>query len=84
MKTTGIIRNIDELGRLVLPKELRRHFDIEYDTAVEITSEDDKIVIKKFNPRCIFCNGSSDDAPLVEFKGKKLCPACLDAISALR
>ena len=82
-KTTGIIRNIDELGRLVLPKELRRHFEIEYDTAVEITSEDDKIVIRKFNPRCTFCNGTGDASPLVEFKGKKICAECRAQISAI-
>ena len=83
MKTTGSIRNIDELGRLVLPKELRRHFGIEYDTAVEITSEDDKIVIRKFNPRCVFCNGTGEGAPLVEFNGKKVCAECRAKISAI-
>ena len=83
MKTTGIIRNIDELGRLVLPKELRRHFEIEYDTAVEITSEDDKIIIKKFNPRCVFCNGVGEGSPLIEFSGKKVCADCRAKLSEI-
>ncbi len=77
MKTTGIVRNVDELGRLVLPKELRKHLNIDNQTPVEITSEDDKIIIRRFNPRCIFCN---DEADIVVFKGKKLCRACLDAL----
>ncbi len=80
MKTTGIVRNIDELGRLVLPKELRRHLEIANDTPVEITSEDDKIIIKRFNPRCIFCNSDGD---LTEFKGKKICPSCVKELSEI-
>ena len=77
MKTTGIIRNIDELGRLVLPKEFRKHLDIGNDTPVEITSEADKIIIRRFNPRCVFCNG---EGTLTEFKGKLICSECLDQL----
>ena len=80
MKATGIVRNIDELGRLVLPKELRRHLEIANDTPVEITSEDDKIIIKRFNPRCIFCN---DEGTLVEFKGKRICHICKDELARI-
>jgi len=74
MKATGIVRNIDELGRLVLPKEFRKHLEIGNETPVEITSEDDKIIIRRFNPRCIFCNSEGE---LTEFKGKRICACCL-------
>ncbi len=74
MKATGIVRNIDELGRLVLPKEFRKHLEIGNETPVEITSEDDKIIIRRFNPRCIFCNSEGE---LTEFKGKRICASCL-------
>ena len=74
MKATGIVRNIDELGRLVLPKEFRKHLEIGNETPVEITSEDDKIIIRRFNPRCIFCNAEGE---LTEFKGKRICRLCL-------
>ena len=82
MKNTGIVRNVDDLGRLVLPREFRKHLGIENGTPVEITSEDDKIVIRKFNPRCVFCNGTGEGAPLVEFNGKKVCAECRAKISA--
>lgn len=74
MKSTGIVRRVDELGRIVLPIELRRMLDIVEKDALEIYVDDDGIVLKKYAPACIFC-GSADE--IVNFKGKKLCSECL-------
>ena len=80
MKDTGIVRSIDELGRIVVPKEMRKKMDIKCDDPVEIFVEDDKIILRKFVPNCIFC-GKSD--MIEEFSGKKICRACLDEIKKL-
>lgn len=77
MKSKGIVRNIDELGRLVVPKEMRTALDIKCNDPVEISMEDDKIVLKKHAPNCIFCLSSEN---LTLFKGKKICAACLKEI----
>lgn len=69
MKSTGIVRKVDELGRVVLPIELRRNLDINEKDALEIFVDDDRIILKKYEPADIF-NGSMDD--LIDFKGKKV------------
>lgn len=79
MKSTGIVRNVDELGRIVIPKEMRRNMDIASSDPVEIYVEGDKIILTKYHPCCNFC-GSEDD--VVEFKGKKICTACLNEIKS--
>lgn len=78
MKSTGVVRKIDELGRIVLPIELRRNFDIGEKDALEIYVDQDMIILKKFTRSCVFCNNASD---VVEFKGKNI---CLDCLSQLR
>ncbi len=77
MKSTGIVRKVDELGRVVLPIELRRTLDIEIKDALEIYVENDSIILKKYEPSCIFC-GSSENVK--EFKGKNICDACYNEI----
>lgn len=72
--TTGVVRNIDELGRLVVPKEMRTTLGIDYSDPVEISIEEDKIVIRKYAPYCIFCQSTEGTR---EFKGKKVCAACI-------
>ena len=74
MKSKGIVRNIDELGRLVVPKEMRTTLDINCNDPVEISMEGDSIILKKYIPHCIFCES---DADLTVFKGKKICAGCL-------
>lgn len=69
VKSTGIVRKVDELGRVVLPIELRRNLDINEKDALEIFVDDDKIILKKYEPADIF-SGSMDD--LVDYKGKKV------------
>ncbi len=73
MKATGIVRKMDELGRIVLPIELRRQLDINDHDAVEIYTDKDIIILKKYQPTCIFC-GSADD--ISEYKGKNVCAEC--------
>ncbi len=60
MKSTGIVRKVDELGRIVLPIEIRRTFDIEIKDAVEIFVDDEYIVLKKYEPACIFCGNAKN------------------------
>lgn len=79
MKSTGIVRKVDELGRIVLPIELRRTLDIAERDALEIYVEGASIVLKKYRPSCIFCDSSKD---VVAFKGKNVCPKCLKEIKS--
>ena len=73
MKSTGILRRVDELGRVVLPIELRRSLDIEEKDPLEISVEEDRIILRKYQPTCIFCGAESD---LLDYRGKKICDAC--------
>ncbi|MGN0980778.1 MAG: AbrB/MazE/SpoVT family DNA-binding domain-containing protein [Candidatus Avoscillospira sp.] len=74
MKSTGIVRRVDELGRIVLPIELRRTLDIGEKDSLEIYVEGSSIVLKKYMPSCIFCN---DTKGIVNYKGKNICAACM-------
>jgi transcriptional pleiotropic regulator of transition state genes len=74
MKSTGIVRRVDELGRVVLPIELRRTLDLDIGSPIQIFVEGEKIILKKYEPDCIFCQNAKD----VEiFKGKNICPDCM-------
>ena len=73
MKSTGIVRKIDALGRIVLPIELRKHMDIATGDDIEIFVEGNTIVLEKYCPICTFC-GSRED--LIEYCGKNVCTAC--------
>ena len=77
MNSTGITRKLDELGRIVLPMEIRTKFDINPKDALEIFVEDDKIILGKYAPTCIFC-GSAQDA--VYFHGKLICRKCAELV----
>lgn len=74
MKSTGIVRKVDELGRIVLPIELRRTLDIAERDALEIYVEGSAIILKKYRPACVFCDSIRD---VMVFKGKSVCPKCL-------
>ena len=67
MKSTGIVRKVDELGRIVLPIELRRTMNIDVKDALEIYVDGDQIVLKKYEPSCIFCGNAKD---IIHYKGK--------------
>ena len=73
MKSTGIVRKVDELGRIVLPIELRRNLDIAERDELEIYVENDRIVLQKFEPSCVFCASSYG---LVNYRGKNVCAEC--------
>lgn len=77
MKATGVTRRVDELGRIVLPVELRRTLDVNIKDSLEIYVEDDKIILKKYNPACIFCGEAND---IVQYEGKNLCRDCIERI----
>ncbi len=81
MKTTGIVRQMDSLGRIVLPIELRRTLDIAQKDSLEIFVEENQIILKKYEPTCIFCENSRD---IVTFKGKNVCPACLKELKGIK
>ncbi|MGI6486368.1 MAG: AbrB/MazE/SpoVT family DNA-binding domain-containing protein [Tepidanaerobacteraceae bacterium] len=80
MKSTGIVRRVDELGRVVIPIELRRTLDIAVKDALEIYVDSDRIVLKKYQPACIFC-GSAEN--VVNFRGKNICKSCLREIEEI-
>lgn len=74
MKSTGIVRKVDELGRIVLPVELRRTMDIVEKDALEIYVDGNSIVLRKYRPSCIFCDSTKD---VRTFRGRNVCPRCL-------
>jgi transcriptional pleiotropic regulator of transition state genes len=75
MKATGIVRKLDPLGRVVLPIELRRTMDINTDDPLEIFVDEDKIILKKYEPSCIFCNEAKN---VSMYKDKLICSDCFD------
>ncbi|NLK93895.1 MAG: AbrB/MazE/SpoVT family DNA-binding domain-containing protein [Clostridiales bacterium] len=77
MKSTGIVRKVDELGRIVIPIELRRTLDIEEKDALEIYVEGEQIILKKYEPTCIFCGEGKD---VLNYKGKNICKNCLEEL----
>jgi len=77
MKATGIVRKVDELGRIVLPIELRRTLDIAEKDALEIYVDEDMVILKKYEPCCVFCGNAKD---IFVFKGKNICPSCIKEI----
>lgn len=80
MKSTGIVRKVDELGRIVLPIELRRTLDIEVKDALEIYVEGSQIILKKYEPACVFCGDSKD---VIRFKEKNICRKCIHDLGLL-
>ena len=78
MKSTGIIRKVDELGRIVLPIELRRTLDIAERDELEIFMENDRIILQKYENSCVFCASSRG---LHVFRGKNVCQECIRAMS---
>ena len=80
MKSTGIVRKVDELGRIVLPIELRRTLDIEEKNGLEIFVEGDRIILKKHQSGCAIC-GQADN--LITLAGTKICPDCIKTAASL-
>jgi len=74
MKSTGIVRKVDELGRVVIPIELRRTLGIDIKDSLEIYVEGEHIIFKKYQPACMFCDNARD---VIQYKGKNICRNCL-------
>ena len=80
MKATGIVRKLDQLGRIVIPKELRNTFDLEEDDPIEIFVEGNDIILRKYQPACIFCGEATD---IIQFEGKNVCKKCAKKLKDL-
>lgn len=80
MKATGIVRNLDNLGRVTLPIELRRNMNLDIKDPVEIFVEDDMIILKKYEPSDVF-TGSRDD--LIEYEGKMISKETISKLAKL-
>ena len=78
MKSTGIVRKVDELGRIVLPIELRRTLGIEEKDRIEIFVDGESIILRKYQPAGIFCDNAKD---IINYKGKNICPDCIRAMN---
>jgi len=81
MKSTGIVRKIDDLGRIVLPKELRKVLDIEERDPLEIFVDGSTVMLQKYQPSCVFCGNAGDIRP---FKGKNVCTDCISEFTAIK
>lgn len=77
MKATGIVRKIDDLGRIVLPAELRRILELDDRAEVEIYTQNDTVILKKYKPSCVFCGSQNQ---LSEYRGYNICSACREAL----
>mgnify|MGYP002520364286 FL=1 len=80
MKSTGIVRKVDELGRVVIPIELRRTLGIEIKDPIEIYVDGDYIVLKKYEPACIFCGNAKD---VTRIHDKNVCANCISELKNL-
>lgn len=81
MESTGIVRNLDQLGRIVLPAETRRLLDIEIKDSIEIFIDGESLMFRKYAPGCVFCGESSDD--LMYFRGKMVCQSCRQELKSV-
>lgn len=80
MKPLGIVRQIDALGRVVIPKELRRTLEITPGDSLELFIEDNTVILRKYQPACILCGSAKS---ITTFKGRNICADCLKELSAL-
>ena len=80
MKSTGMVRKIDELGRIVMPAEIRQTLGLQVRDAMEIFIDGDRVILQKYQPSCIFCTNADD---LVYYEGKRICPECLSKLKNL-
>ena len=79
MKSTGIVRKVDELGRIVLPIELRRTLGIEEKDRIEIFVDGDSVILRKYQPGCVLCGNAND---LILYRGKTICQECVRNMNA--
>ena len=80
MKSTGIVRKVDELGRVVIPIEIRNKFDIAEKDPIEIYVDGSSIILKKYEPNCVFCGNTKD---LISYKDRLVCSKCAQKLASL-
>ncbi len=80
MKSTGMVRKVDELGRIVLPAEIRQNMDINVRDALEIFTDEGRIILQKYQPACIFCSNADN---IVYFANKRICSECMSRLKEL-
>lgn len=80
MKATGIVRGVDQLGRIVLPIELRRNLNIDIKDSLEIYVDEDMVILKKYEPSCIFCGEAKD---IKHYESKNICSKCIGKLSGI-
>ena len=80
MKSTGVVRKLDNLGRIVIPIELRKSMGIVIKDTLEIFTEGDQIILKKYQPGCIFCGDAKN---VTNYKGRNICASCIKALKSL-
>ncbi len=80
MKATGIVRKVDELGRIVLPIEMRRTLGIAERDSLEIFVDGDSVVLRKYQASCVFCNSGRN---VVDFKGRRVCRSCIQKLQGI-
>jgi len=82
-RSTGVVRKVDELGRIVVPKEIRRTMSIANGDALEIfVDADGEIILKEYQPSCVVCGGMED--LLRHHNGTMVCSGCLDYLSTVK
>ena len=79
MKSTGFVKKIDELGRILIPKELRSSMELDSKDALEMFVDGDRIVLQKYQPACIFCSNADD---IIFFEGRRICSSCLSKLKS--
>lgn len=80
MKSTGMVRKVDEFGRVVLPIELRRTMDIQEKDPLEIYVEGENIILRKYHEACVFCGSVRH---IVSFSGRYVCPECIEKLNRM-
>lgn len=80
LKSTGVVRKLDQLGRIVLPKELRTVLNLKEKDALEIYVDGEQIILKKYEPACVFCGEARE---VVNYRGKNICKKCLEEMKSI-
>lgn len=80
LKSTGVVRKLDQLGRIVLPKELRTVLNLKEKDALELYGDGEQIILKKYEPACVFCG---DAREVVNYRGKNICKKCLEEMKSI-
>lgn len=82
MKSTGMVRAVDKMGRVVIPKEIRKQLKVENDVdSFEIYMDGDRVILKKYQPTCIFCDGLGES---VQVNGYTVCVNCIEKLDAMK